>query len=338
MTFRQTGVSCSVAMATYNGALYVEKQIKSIINQTRRVDEIVISDDGSSDNTLEIVRGLSESPEALGIDFVILTDNPRHGYCGNFEHAISHCTGDYIFIADQDDIWIDTKVEKVVSVFEENPGLLMVFHDGSLIDKDDNPINGIFNDYPCPEGKVSQELFLEQGLSTPIWRGMVMCISKEMLDTVLPFPEISGFHDQWITFCGLCKDSVYYLDEQLTLYRLHSNSTSGGNKATKMRLKDKTLRIKKQIVHYSNMKENREIYILGSAMKDKLTKCGLDNTTAYEAAEQICEIGLLVDDAYHSNRFVGCHKLNKLYFTNKRYKKSGTAVHLYRLAGLLFRK
>ena len=73
-------------------------------------------------------------------------------------------------------------------------------------------------------------------------------------------------------------------------------------------------------------------------MKDKLTKCGLDNTTAYEAAEQICEIGLLVDDAYHSNRFVGCHKLNKLYFTNKRYKKSGTAVHLYRLAGLLFWK
>ena len=113
---RICGAKCSVAMATYNGALYIEKQILSIINQTRRVNEIVISDDGSSDDTLEIVRKLAKSPEAVEIKFKILTDNPRHGFCGNFEHAISHCDGDYIFICDQDDIWLNNKVERVINL------------------------------------------------------------------------------------------------------------------------------------------------------------------------------------------------------------------------------
>lgn len=331
-------ITCSVAIATYNGALYIEKQINSIINQTQRVDEIVISDDGSFDNTLEIVRKISESPDAEGIDFVILTDNPRHGYCGNFEHAISRCNGDYIFLSDQDDIWFENKVERVVNAFEDDPGLLLVFHDALLIDKDDNRISAEFNIFRCPHGKLSRELFLEKGASTTILPGMVMCISKKLLPFALPFPEISGSHDQWIQFCALCQDGVYYLDEQLASYRLHTNNTSGGRKANNMGVRDKIYRIKKQIINYSNMKENKEIYILGSAMKDKLIECKLEKTPAYEAAEQICEIGLLVDDAYHSNRIVGFHKLNKLYFKNTRYKKSGTTVHLYRLAGLLFRR
>lgn len=329
---------CSVAMATYNGAKYIEKQITSIINQTRRVDEIVISDDGSTDNTLEIVNRLSQSPDAEGIRFVILTDNPRHGFCGNFEHAISHCSGDYIFISDQDDVWLDNKVERVICVFENNPQLLLAFHDGLLIDKDDKPFDASFSTYRFPEGKISQGAYLEKAVSTPMCRGMVMCISKELLSTALPFPKISGFHDQWLFFCALCKDSVYYLDEKLVLYRLHPNQTSGGHKENKMSVSDKTKRIKSKLAFYTNLQESRDILTFGTAMKKMLTECELADTDGYKAAEEICEIGTVVMDAYESNRFVGCAKLNKLYFNNNRYKKSGTAVHLYRIVGLLFRK
>lgn len=329
---------CSVAMATYNGALYIEKQILSIINQTVKVDEIVISDDGSSDDTLEIVRKLAKSPEAVGIKFKILTDNPRHGFCGNFEHAISHCAGDYIFICDQDDIWLNNKVERVINVFENNPQLLLVFHDGLLIDKDDNPVDATFATYSFPKGKVSQIEYLEKVVSTPMCRGMVMCISKELLKTALPFPAISGFHDQWLFFCALCKDNAYYLDEKLVLYRLHPNQTSGGHKENKMSLKDKTNRIRKKLVFYTNLQESVDILTFGLAMKNTLIECGLENTDAYQATNEICEIGSVVKDAYESNRVAGCIKLNNLYFNNIRYKKSGTVVHLYRIIGLLFRK
>ena len=330
---------CSVAMATYNGAKYIEKQITSIINQTRRVDEIVISDDGSTDNTLEIVNRLSQSPDAEGIRFVILTDNPRHGFCGNFEHAISHCTGDYIFISDQDDVWLDNKVERVIRVFENNPQLLLAFHDGLLIDKDDKPFDASFSTYRFSEGKVSQGACLEKAVSTPMCRGMVMCISKELLKMAIPFPlsEVA-FHDQWLFFCAMCKDGVFFLDEKLALYRLHSAQTSGGSKANKMGLHNRIRRIKQKIYHYTSLKESNDIYTFGLAIKEKLIECGLENTDGYRAAEEICEIGFVVNEAIKSNRFVGCAKLNKLYFNNNRYKKSGAAVHLYRIVGLLFRK
>ena len=165
-----------------------------------------------------------------------------------------------------------------------------------------------------------------------------MCISKELLNFALPFPSVPAFHDQWIFFCAICKDSVYYLDEQLVLYRLHPNQTSGGSKANKMGLSNRTRRIKQKIIHYTSLKESNDIYTLGLAMKEKLIECGLENTDGYRAAEEVCDIGFTVNDAFKSNRFVGCVKLNKLYFSNDRYKKSGTIVHIYRLIGLLFRK
>lgn len=328
----------SVAIATYNGARYIRKQVESIINQTLRVNEIVISDDGSSDDTLKIISEISESSESSGIDFIILTDNPRHGFCGNFEHAISHCTGDYIFISDQDDIWLENKVEKIMDTFEKNDSLLLVFHDGLLIDKDDNYIDAVFSTYSFSEGKLSREVLLEKAVSTPMCRGMVMCITKDLLKTALPFPAISGFHDQWIFFCAICKDGVFYLDEKLTLYRLHPNQTSGGNIVNRMGFENRIHRIKQKIVHYTNLKESQDILTLGLAMKEKLIEFGLEKTDGFNAAEQICDIGLTVKEAYVSNRFVGCHKLNRLYFSNLRYRKSGTMVHFYRLIGLLFRK
>ena len=103
----------SVAMASYNGEKYIDKQLVSICRQTRRVDEIVISDDGSKDTTLEVIARIGASEDAQGIDFVVISDNPRHGYCGNFEWAIKHTTGDLIFLSDQADYSAQTCVTAV---------------------------------------------------------------------------------------------------------------------------------------------------------------------------------------------------------------------------------
>ena len=88
----------SVAVATYNGEKYIKEQLESIIDQTVMVDEIVISDDGSKDNTIPIIQSIQSKNPA--IHFVLLTDNTKHGAMGNFEHALVNCTGDFIFLAD----------------------------------------------------------------------------------------------------------------------------------------------------------------------------------------------------------------------------------------------
>lgn len=119
----------SVAMATYNGAAYIKEQISSILEQDLSVDEIVISDDGSQDNTLELIQEFQDDRIKL------FTDNKKHGFVGNFEHAITKCTGDIIFLADQDDVWWPNKVKKFVEVFEQIPSAKLVFSNGDIIGK-----------------------------------------------------------------------------------------------------------------------------------------------------------------------------------------------------------
>ena len=98
------GKKISVALASFNGENYIEEQLVSILRNSVKPDEIVISDDGSTDRTLEIVRRVSDSDIADNVSFPIITDNPRHGFAGNLEHALLHTTGDFVFLCDQDDM------------------------------------------------------------------------------------------------------------------------------------------------------------------------------------------------------------------------------------------
>lgn len=108
----------SVAMCTYNGEKYIREQLMSIRNQTLRIDEIVICDDCSEDDTVEIIENLIRQYD-LPVRLHVNTWN--HGYRKNFEQAICRCSGDIIFLSDQDDIWLPTKVETIIGYFNSNP-------------------------------------------------------------------------------------------------------------------------------------------------------------------------------------------------------------------------
>jgi len=101
-------MTTSVALCTYNGAKYIEEQLRSIIDQTHRVNEIVVCDDGSIDETLEIVEKIKQ--QTSDIDFKISVNKPNLGVCANFDKAIHECSGDIIFLSDQDDIWMKNKL------------------------------------------------------------------------------------------------------------------------------------------------------------------------------------------------------------------------------------
>ena len=104
----------SVAMATYNGEKYLKEQIESILCNLNENDELVISDDGSTDNTKIIIENFQKNDKRIK-----LFDGPKNGVKQNFNNAIEKCQGEYIFLADQDDVWLEGKVEKVLNVFEK---------------------------------------------------------------------------------------------------------------------------------------------------------------------------------------------------------------------------
>src|SRR4030095_10826576 len=127
----------SVAMCTYNGARYVGEQLDSIASQTRPPDELVVCDDRSSDETVQIVEQFAASakfPVSLEVN------SQNLGSTKNFEKAIEICEGDLIALADQDDVWVPSKLEIIEREFDAVPASGLVFTDAEVVDKNLRPL------------------------------------------------------------------------------------------------------------------------------------------------------------------------------------------------------
>jgi len=121
----------SIAMATYNGAQYLEAQLQSFVDQTRPPDELIITDDCSTDGTADIVY---EFAKTAPFEVVFCRNEKNLGYCGNFNAALMQTTGDLVFLSDQDDVWFPEKIAYIAEVAERNPEMLVVMNDAALTD------------------------------------------------------------------------------------------------------------------------------------------------------------------------------------------------------------
>lgn len=206
----------SVCIATYNGKQYIHEQLLSILPQLTKNDEIIISDDGSSDGTLEIVRNL-HSPLIQ-----IYSNNGVHGYTSNFENAIRHAKGDVLFICDQDDVWKPNKVEVCMELLRRYD---MVVSDATITDENLTPIEPSFfasrGVYCSLLGNIYKFGYL----------GCCMAFRRQVLKKALPFPENRTFctHDNWLFLVSMCYFRTHITSEKLVLYRRHQHNTSSGN-------------------------------------------------------------------------------------------------------------
>lgn len=221
----------SVALCTYNGEKFIEKQLESIFNQSLIVSEIIICDDGSTDKTEEIISKFKETFPNI-IHFYKNEINLNS--VKNFEKAIKLTTGDYIFLSDQDDIWQINKVEKIVNHFLQNPIAEAVFTDAFLIDENDN----LIENYSLLQCCIFKPEMVKQCGS--FWKtyqqynnmvtGATMCIKKIAKDFIFPFPIIPQFyHDEWIALHLAQRNTLQVLDEKLILYRIHHSQQVGAD-------------------------------------------------------------------------------------------------------------
>lgn len=206
----------SVCMATYNGAAHVEEQIASILPQLEAGDELVVVDDASTDDTAKVVEAVNDPRIRL------IRSAVNRGYVRTFEAALTASRGDYVFLSDQDDVWIPGRVDSMVAALQDADVVASNF--------------GYFGQAP----RRIESLRLRSSDSHRRWAnlltlwigvrpyyGCAMGFRRSAKDLILPFPAfLVETHDQWIALVGNLRGSMVHLDEDTLNRRLHDNNTT----------------------------------------------------------------------------------------------------------------
>lgn len=239
-------VRVSLALASYNGERFVKKQLQSILEQTVKPDEVVIIDDVSKDKTADIVTSFIAENE-LDWSFSVAEENS--GYIKNFYNCLKKCTGDIIFLCDQDDEWDREKLEKTLEVFKIAPDCLGVNTSFILTDADGQPLNtekpskGTSNNglilFEVPKGETVK-IGLETVLMYNISPGCTCAFKREVVEEYIKTASLTMPHDWELNILAAKADGLYYLDKPLMGYRQHGGNaiglkTEGEDNSLKMR-------------------------------------------------------------------------------------------------------
>jgi glycosyltransferase involved in cell wall biosynthesis len=225
-------LTVSVALCTYNGERFMREQLQSILGQTVPPAELVVSDDGSSDRTLQVVREVvaevSKAPR-----MTILENARPLGVAGNFTRAIEACTSDLVVLSDQDDVWRSDRIERLVTAFTESPDLVLLHGDADLIDGSDAPLGASLFDALGVTSAVQQlvhdggafELLLRRNIVT----GATTGFRRTLATVAFPVPE-GWLHDEWLAIVGAATARIDLTTERLVEYRQHGENEIGVRK------------------------------------------------------------------------------------------------------------
>jgi glycosyltransferase involved in cell wall biosynthesis len=211
-------VRASIAMAVYNGEKFMRLQIDSILEQMKTDDEIVISVDPCQDGSRKIALEYAEKDKRISV-----LDGPGSGVIKNFENALYSAKGEFIFLADQDDVWFKDKLERMLGALGKE-GVLAAAHDAEVVDGDLNIIS---------------ESYYKGGFYTGIlknvirnrYMGCCMAFRSRLIEYAMPFPENLPMHDQWLGIVAKKYGNVEFIDSPLIYYRRHEKTLTGREKA-----------------------------------------------------------------------------------------------------------
>jgi len=222
----------SVAMCTYNGAANLGEQLAGIAGQTRPPDELIVCDDGSTDESVRIVEDFaSQAPFAVRP----VANETNLGVTKNFEKAVGLCTGDVIALSDQDDVWMPEKLARIESTFENHPAAGLVFSDAECVDADLHPLG--YRLWPSVYIGPRQLKRVRAGgtfdllLTHNIVTGATAAFRSRYREMLLPIHE-GWVHDGWIALLISAVADVIAIDEPLVKYRQHASQQIGAREPT----------------------------------------------------------------------------------------------------------
>lgn len=225
----------SIALATYNGEKYIEAQIQSILDQTMLPDELVISDDNSTDNTINIINSISRK---FPFETKVIINKKRLGYTQNFNSAILNTTGDIVLLCDQDDYWFKEKIEYIYKYAHKNNDALLIMNDAIITDENLNT-----------EGLTKLGQIKSAGYNTDRFvMGCCCSVKRKILDICMPIPKEFFGHDDWIVTFATALNSKSITEKPLQYYRIQNSNTSSF-------IVNTTIKINKKIMYMYKLKK-----------------------------------------------------------------------------------
>lgn len=225
-----TKIRVSVALCTHNGGAFIREQVESILAQTLPVNEIIIGDDASTDDTIAIIEGLLKN---TSVHYQVRRHNPGLGVRDNFTDAISATTGDVIILCDQDDRWHSTKVEELVTVLER--GRSLVHSDAALVDHSGADLHSTLLDTLKATDWERRNLHNGDALAVLLRRNLVTgataAVDGTFARALMPVPE-GWIHDEWLAMAAAVDGALSLYPKVLTDYRQHQNNQIGAKKET----------------------------------------------------------------------------------------------------------
>lgn len=226
----------SVCIATYNGESYIQEQLHSILKQLKPHDEVIISDDHSTDDTIDKIKSIADKR-------IRIYANNSKGVISNFENALLKCGGNYIFLADQDDIWMDDKVAECVN--ELNNGYDLVLTDCIVFENKGNRVihSSFFEANNSKSGLI-------RNLINNSYMGCCMAFNSKVKSMVMPFPKKIPMHDWWIGIVAESKYKVKFIKKPMLKYRVHNkNASTSANGISKYSLFSK-IKFRVSLLYY----------------------------------------------------------------------------------------
>ncbi|WP_457743351.1 glycosyltransferase family 2 protein [Sulfurimonas sp.] len=234
----------SICIATYNGEKYLKQQLDSILDQLENEDEVIISDDGSTDNTLEIIKSCQDS--RVQVYDTEVFQSPIF----NFENALKYTSGDIIVLCDQDDIWEKNKLATIKQSFEDclPTTVALRMYNGRCIDE-----NGV-----VIEDDLFEYLHIREGFFQNIVKnsfiGCNIAFTRALLEKVLPFPKKIPMHDVWLGTNAYLYGEVKFIDKKVFRYRIHKNNYSLKNNSLMQKVKWRVNLVSSLIQRYIDVK------------------------------------------------------------------------------------